>query len=59
MDEQDTRQSTELKKSVVQSVLLCLTSFHVYFDKQVHKKLGEKIKQASKKKKKQTNKINK
>ena len=42
MAEQDTRQNTELKKSVVQSVLLCVTSFHVYFDKQVHKKKMEK-----------------
>ena len=33
LDKQDTRQYTELKKSVVQSV---------YSDKQVHKKLGEK-----------------
>ena len=44
MDEQDTRQNTELKKSVMQSVLLCLSlSFHVYFDKQVHKKTGKKL----------------
>ena len=33
---------TELKKSVVQSVLLCLSYiFIVYFDKQVHKKTGK------------------
>ena len=43
MAEQDTRQNTKFKESVVQSV-------YVYFDKQVHKKL-EKIKQAKKKKK--------
>ena len=33
LDEQVTRQNTEFKKSVVQSVLLCLLSFHLYFDK--------------------------
>ena len=30
MDEQDTRQNTELKKSVVQSVLLCLSCLFIY-----------------------------
>ena len=30
MDEQDTRQKTELKKSVVQSVLLCLSCLFMY-----------------------------
>ena len=30
MDEQDTRQNTELKKSVVQSVLLCLLCLLMY-----------------------------
>ena len=30
MDEQDTRQNTELKKSVVQSVLLCLSCLFMY-----------------------------
>ena len=39
---------TQLKKSVVQSVLLCLTClFHVYFDKQVNKN-WKKNKQAKK-----------
>ena len=43
LDEQDTRQNTELKKSVVHSVSLCLSwSFLVYFDKQTHKKLKKK-----------------
>ena len=37
MDEQDTRQNTELKNSVVQSgFIVSVVSFHVYFDKQVH-----------------------
>ena len=44
MDEQDTRQNTELKKSVVQSVfIVSVMSFHVYFDKQVNKKLRKKL----------------
>ena len=30
MDEQDTKQNTELKKFVVQSVLLCLTCLFMY-----------------------------
>ena len=30
MDEQDTKQNTELKKSVVQSVLLCLSCLFMY-----------------------------
>ena len=30
MDEQDTRQNTELKKSVVRSVLLCLSCLFMY-----------------------------
>ena len=46
LGEQDTRQNTELKKSVVQGVLLC-PSCHVYFDKQVRKN-WKKIKQAKK-----------
>ena len=41
LDEQDTRQNTETKKSVVQSVSFYL-SYLVYFDKQVHKKLKKK-----------------
>ena len=50
MDKQDTRQNTEFKKSVVQSGFVSVMSFHVYFDKQVHKKMEKKNKQASKKK---------
>ena len=42
MDEQDTRQNTDLKKSVVQSVFVSVMSFHVYFNKQVHYKLEKK-----------------
>ena len=43
--EQDrpTRQSTELKKFVVQCFIVSVMSFHVYFDKQVHKKTEKKI----------------
>ena len=39
LDEQDTRQNTELKKCIVQSVYCVYHAFHVYFDKQVPKKL--------------------
>ena len=53
MDEQDTRQNTELKKSVVQSDLLCLSCLFMYvltskFIKNWKKKLS---KQKKKKKK--------
>ena len=50
MDEQDTKQSTALKKSVV--------SFHVYFDKQVHEKLERKSNKQKKKKKKKKKSLN-
>ena len=41
----------ELKKSVVQSILLCLSCyFYVYVDKQVHKNVFFLIQQAKKKK---------
>ena len=44
LDEQDTRQNKELKKSVVQSVSLCLSYLFLYiFDKKVHKRLKKKI----------------
>ena len=48
IDEQDTRQNTELKKSAVQSVYCVCHVFHAYFNKQVHKKIFKKIKQAKK-----------
>ena len=49
MDEQDTRQNTELKKSVVQSVLLCLSCLFMYiltskFIKNWEKKLSKQKK---------------
>ena len=45
LGEQDTRQNTELKKSVVQSVLLCLSCFfHLYFDKFIKAEKKKKIK---------------
>ena len=47
IDEQDTRQNTELKKSIVQCFIVSVMSFHVYFDKQVHTKMEKK--KASKK----------
>ena len=56
MDEQDTRQNTELKKFVVQSVLLCPTCLLVYIltskfikkKKKPWKKRKKKSKQAKK-----------
>ena len=36
MDEQGTRQNTELKKSCTKCFIVSVMSFHVYFDKQVH-----------------------
>ena len=51
LDEQDTRQDTELKKSVVQSVLLCLACLFIYIlTSKLKKKTWKKIKQAKKKK---------
>ena len=59
MNKIDTRHNTELKKSIVQSVSLCLSYlFLIYFDKQVHKKLKpkkNKTKQKQKKLSKQKN----
>ena len=44
LDEQDTRQSTELKKSVVQSVLLCLSYLFMYIlTSKFIKKNGKKL----------------
>ena len=44
LDEQDTRQNTELKKSVVQSVSLCLSYLFLYIlTSKFIKKLGKKI----------------
>ena len=51
MDEQDTRQITELKKSVVQSVLLCLSCLFMYILTSKFIKNWKNIKQAKKKKK--------
>ena len=49
LDEQDTRQDTELKKSVVQSVSLCLSYLFLYIlTSKFIKKTGKKIKQAKK-----------
>ena len=53
MDEQDTRQNTELKKFVVQSMLLCPTCLFMYIlASKFIKKKWKKIKQKKKKKKK-------
>ena len=56
LDEQNTRQNTELKRveeaCCSKCFIVSVISFHVYFDKQVHKKLEKKPKQATKKKKK-------
>ena len=50
MDKQDTKQNTELKKSVVQSVLLCLSCLFIYIlTCKFIKKTEKKIKQAKKK----------
>ena len=49
LDEQDTRQNTELKKSVVQSILLCLSCLFIYIDKQVHKTLKKRKRKKKKK----------
>ena len=50
MDEQDTRQNIELKKSVVQSVSLCLSYLFLYIltSMFIKKKMEKKIKQAKK-----------
>ena len=49
MDEQDTRKNTKLKKSVVQSVSLCLSYLFLYIlTSKFIKKLHKKIKQAKK-----------
>ena len=48
LDEQDTRQNTELKTSVVQSVLLCLTHLFLYILTSKFIKTWKKIKQAKK-----------
>ena len=42
MDEQDTRQNTELKKSVEQSVLMCLSCLFMYILASKFIKIGEK-----------------
>ena len=42
LDEQDTRQNTELKKSVVQSVSLCLSYIFLYILTSRSIKYGEK-----------------
>ena len=51
LDEQDTKQNTELKKSVVQSVLLCLSCLFIYIltSKFIKKKTEQKIKQKNEK----------
>ena len=49
MDEQDTRQNTELKKSVVQSVLLCLSCLFMYILTSKFITNWKKNKQATKK----------
>ena len=49
MDEQDSRQNTELKKSVVQSDLLCLSCLFMYILTSKFIKNWKKIKQAKKK----------
>ena len=49
MDKQDTRQNTELKKSVVQGVLLCLSCLFMYILTTKFIKNWKKIKQAKKK----------
>ena len=51
---QDRTQEVCCTKSFIVSVM----SLHVYFDKQVHKKTGKKIKQAKKKKKKGNKSLN-
>ena len=53
LDEQNTRQNTELKKSVVQSVLFCLSYLFMYIltSKFIKKWKKKKTKQAIKKKK--------
>ena len=48
LDEQDTRQNTELNKSVVQSVTLFLSYFFLYILTSKFVKNWEKIKQAKK-----------
>ena len=55
LDEQDTRQNTELKKSVVQSVLLCLSCRFMYILRSKFIKVWKKII----KQKKKNNNINK
>ena len=50
MDEQDTSQNTRVEKvCCTKCLIVSVTSFHVYFNNQVHYKLEEKIKQAKKK----------
>ena len=48
-DEQDTRQNTELKKSVIQSVLLCLSCLFMYILTSKFLKTEKEIKQAKNK----------
>ena len=56
MDEKHTRQNIELKKPVVQSVFIVFVmSFHLYFDKQAHKKLEKRRKKQNKTKIKSLN----
>ena len=48
LDELDTRQNTELKETVVQSVSLCLSFIFLYILTSKSIKTGKKIKQAKK-----------
>ena len=52
LDEQDTRQNTEFKKSVVQSVLLCLSCLFMYSLTSKFKKKKKKIEKKLSKQKK-------
>ena len=57
MDEQDTRQSTELKKSVIQSVLFCLSCLFMYILTSKFITNWKKIKQKKNKTKQKKTKI--
>ena len=43
LDEQDSRQNTRVEEVCCSNFIVSVMSFHVYFDKQIHKKLGKKL----------------
>ena len=49
-DEQDTRQNTRVEEvCCTKCFIVSIVSFHIYFDKQVYKKLEKKLSQPKKK----------